>query len=452
MNSGDGATLAARGAGKSVLRRLKPGPGLSRKEVAIDQKFRLRVALSGLVAESGYDAVTVRALIRRANISTSTFYNHYRSVEDCLGNIVKSTIRSVVEDLARVDRANPIEGLRSSLRQLLTTMAEEPDVAQAVFIEAYSAGPLVQNEMDAAFRDFERVLAETLEAAPRPATGTTHLAVGLVAGFTGIIRQTAIAGRVEELPDLADELTDWMLSVAHEEVVTFCVSRARPVDGMVGDRVPEAGVLSMSRGSVADASQRAIMTTARLAASGGLAGLTSAKIRKDAGLSRREFERYFACVEECFLDAVESISIMAADTACGSAAGSLSWEQWVCKAMATLCRIASGDRDLSRLVLLDITAPGRIGLLRREELIDRAAIFIHHQAPAEQRPTEVRAIASISAIWRIAETEVAARRTTELPSLAPVFAYVILWAPRFEDRPKQAPAHGSVDELPLSVA
>ena len=71
MSGIDGAPLAASSAEKGGLRKLKPGPGLSRQIVAMDQKLRLRLALVALVAEFGFAAVTVRALIRGAKFMQS---------------------------------------------------------------------------------------------------------------------------------------------------------------------------------------------------------------------------------------------------------------------------------------------------------------------------------------------------------------------------------------------
>lgn len=427
MTSPNGADLAAPSAEKNVLRKLKPGPGLPREAVATDQKLRLRAALAGLATEAGYDAITVRALIRRAGISTSTFYNHYGSVEECFAGIVGGTIREVVADLRQSQEfgADPIGGLRTALRLLMERLAREPEISQAVFIESYAGGPKVLDEMSAALGELETSLAMTLDLAPRPATGTTHLVIGLVAGLVGTIRQTTRTDRVVELPDLSDELTDWMLSVANEEVVTFCVPRSRPADGIVGGRLSSLGLEPVSRESVADAARRAMMTTARLATSTGLAGLTSAKIRKDAGLSRREFEEHFTGVEQCFLDAIESVASTASGIAQRSAADAETWGRWLYRSMTTFCALAANDRGLARLVLLDVTAAGRPGLLRREALIARAANHVRERAPEYQRPSELRATASISAIWRIAETEVATHRASELPRIAPVFVFII---------------------------
>jgi AcrR family transcriptional regulator len=225
-----------------------------------------------------------------------------------------------------------------------------------------------------------------------------------------------------------------MLAVAHEEVVGFRAPRSRSAPPAGDSHLARIGAAPPSREAVADSSRRAVMATARLAAANGLAGLTSARIRKDAGLSRSEFDRHFKGVEDCFLDAVEAISEMAANAAELSAAGTASWERRIYKTMTALCTLAAGDRALSRMVLLDITAPGRTGLLRREALISRCAAHIRDQAPPGKRPSELVVDASISAIWRIAETEVAAGRAAQLPLVAPVFVYMLLASRRPQAR------------------
>jgi AcrR family transcriptional regulator len=431
MTRSDGAALAAPSAEKDVLRKLKPGPGLSRETVASDQKLRLRVALVALVAEVGFAAVTVRALIRRAGVSTSTFYNHYDSVDACLAGVVAMTIQILVGDIEEASKhgVDLLDGMHSGLGRLLSHLSREPDLAQAVFIESFAAGPHVREEMEASLTTLESLVTEALTLAPRPVAGTTHLAAGLVAGIVGTIRKTARTGKVEELSGLTDDLNDWILSVAHEEVVAFSQPRSRLSDAGVGGLLFQVKEVGRSLETVADAGRRAIRTTARLAAADGLAGLSSAKIRKDAGLSRREFERHFTGVEDCFLDAVESVAKTAARAAGSSAEGVEGWERRTFETLKALCSLAAGDRGLARVVLLDVTAPGRAGLLRREAMVERAAASICEQAPPDRRPSELAVNASVDAIWRIAETEVAAGRTKQLPRLAPVFVYMIL-APR----------------------
>jgi AcrR family transcriptional regulator len=431
MTSANGAAFAEPTIEEAVLRKLKPGPGLSREAVASDQKLRLRAAFSSLAVESGYGAVTVRALVRRANISTSTFYKHYESLEACFARVVGTTLHSIADQI-RDDRdfdRDPLGDLRSILHLLMERLAREPQLVQAVLIEPFGAAAGVRDAMDSAIGEFEELLAEALDVAPKPVVSTTHLVAGLVAGTVRIVRKTSLTDRVEELPGLADEVTDWMLSVAHEEVLGFRAPRSLSAQETDVMRAPCAVSAAASRESIADSSRRAITTTARLVATNGLSQLTSARIRKDAGLSRAEFDRHFAGVEDCFLDAIEAISASAVEVAQRSAVDAGSWERWVYKTITGLCTLAACDKDLTRLVLLDITVPGRTGLLRREALIDRCVASVLAEAPPDRRPSELVVDASLGAIWRIAETEVAATRTAQLPRIAPAFAYMVI-APR----------------------
>ena len=272
--------------------------------------------------------------------------------------------------------------------------------------------------MESSLAEFERLLATALAAAPRPTVGTTHLAAGLVAGVIRIMRRTTLTDKIAELPKLTPEIADWILAVAREDVVAFRAPRSRSESEARPARI---GGLPSSRDALADSSRRATMSAARLAASAGLAGITSSQIRKDAGLSRSDFDRNFGGVEECFLDAIESISTLAAETAETSAVGASSWEQRLYKEITALCTLAASDGALARMVLIEVLVPGRLGLLRREELIDRCTARLLTDAPPEKRPSDLVVDASIAAIWRIAEIEVAAGRASELPRIAPAF-------------------------------
>jgi AcrR family transcriptional regulator len=431
MTSRNAAASSAPISDKRMLRKLKPGPGLSREEVALDQRLRLQMALSDLAADSGYDTVTVRALIRRARVSTSTFYKLHEGVEECFAGAVGNAIRSLAEEIGGSRRLDGDlrSGLHAGLRRLMERLAREPRTARMVTVESFAAGRRVHDEMESALGEFETLLAATLGSAARPAAGTTHLAIGLVAGVVRVIRRTTLTARVEDLPGVAAEIADWILALAHEEIVAFRAPRERSTDGDGGRRL---GVVPPSREVMADSGRRATMATARLAASAGLVGLTGARIRKDAGLSRREFDRHFRGVEDCFLEAIEEISSSAAEVADSSAATAGSWERHVYEELGVLCELAAADQRLSRLVLIEITTPGRSGLLRREELISRCTAHLLAGAPAGKRPSELMIDASVAAVWRIAESEVAAGRAGALPGLAPVFVYMILAARRHQ--------------------
>ena len=56
---------------------------LPREFIAQHQRARIIAALAEETVEKGYRAVTVADIVRRAGIARNTFYENFRSKEDC---------------------------------------------------------------------------------------------------------------------------------------------------------------------------------------------------------------------------------------------------------------------------------------------------------------------------------------------------------------------------------
>src|ERR1700753_228962 len=66
-------------------RRLPTGAhGLTREQVELDQRERLRSAMIELIAERGYPAVRILDLTQLAHVSRPTFYNLFADKEELL--------------------------------------------------------------------------------------------------------------------------------------------------------------------------------------------------------------------------------------------------------------------------------------------------------------------------------------------------------------------------------
>jgi len=83
--------------GELTEAKLRPGPGMSPVEVERHQRVRLHRAMFQLVAERGYDRVTVRALVSIAKVSSRTFYKHFHGVHDCF-----EQTRAIADRLSRM--------------------------------------------------------------------------------------------------------------------------------------------------------------------------------------------------------------------------------------------------------------------------------------------------------------------------------------------------------------
>ncbi len=67
----------------------------------------LREALTGLILEKGYDAVTIEDITRRADLGRTTFYLHYRDKE----HLFLESIEQSADELARQIEQIPVEML-----------------------------------------------------------------------------------------------------------------------------------------------------------------------------------------------------------------------------------------------------------------------------------------------------------------------------------------------------
>src|SRR5262252_6943133 len=76
-----GGSLADTHVGKPGLPRGRSR--LPASHVRASQLERLRVATISAVAESGYAAVTIADIVRRAKVSWAVFYAHFADKEDC---------------------------------------------------------------------------------------------------------------------------------------------------------------------------------------------------------------------------------------------------------------------------------------------------------------------------------------------------------------------------------
>ena len=215
-----GGTLARTHEGKPGLPR-----GRSRlppRAVRASQRERLLHSAIAAVSESGYPAVTVADIVRRARVSRAAFYAHFADKEECFlaatGEGRKLMIARVVSATrARPDGADDEDLLRAACRGYLTFLADEPAFAQVFFIHMPAAGPAAASRLDAAPRLFVDLNRRWHQRARKrqpewPAVpGEAYLAV---AGATAeLVRSTVYAGRTDALPDLEDTLVSLHLAV-----------------------------------------------------------------------------------------------------------------------------------------------------------------------------------------------------------------------------------------------
>jgi AcrR family transcriptional regulator len=173
-------------------------------------------------ADSGYAAVTVADIVRRAKVSRVAFYAHYRGKDECFLDATGAGGRLMTGQVVAAARAVPAtapaeEVLRAGCRAFLAFLAEEPEFAQVFYIDMPAAGPAAVSRLQDAvgrFAEFNRTWHERARKGHPQWPAVPEEAYLALAGATGeLVRTTVIAGRTKELPELEDTIVALHLAV-----------------------------------------------------------------------------------------------------------------------------------------------------------------------------------------------------------------------------------------------
>jgi AcrR family transcriptional regulator len=181
--------------------------GLSRDEVAAAQRARLRAAMLEGVAEHGYAATTIGAVLKRARISRQTFYEHFRNKEDCflaafdeaaaMFYVAIEAALGAPDDpvLVRLDRV---------LEVYLGSLAARPGLARVFMIEIYAAGYEALAQRIARSEEFAMTIADTITGGGSWRTGMDPKFIGrsLTGAVSALVVERINAGDTDGLPAL----------------------------------------------------------------------------------------------------------------------------------------------------------------------------------------------------------------------------------------------------------
>jgi AcrR family transcriptional regulator len=174
------------------------------------------------VSESGYPAVTVADIVRRARVSRAAFYDHFADKEDCFLAATGEGRKLMIARLVSTTRALPAgacdeEILRAACRAYLTFLADEPAFAGVFFIDMPTAGPRAVDRLEAAsrlFADLNRIWHQRArERHPEWPAVPEEAYLALAGATVELVRSMIRAGRTEALPDLEETLVSLHLAV-----------------------------------------------------------------------------------------------------------------------------------------------------------------------------------------------------------------------------------------------
>ena len=389
--------------------KLSPGPGRRASEVAAHQRARLHGAMAELSADQGYRSVTIRALTKRAGVSTKAFYTHFADKEDCLLSAYEQIVRRTAKRVARAQSGESDwrQRLRLAFRVFVREVDRDPRAANLALVEIYAAGPRGFARVQRGEAMFEAMLAESFARSASELAMPQSLVRGIVAGVTRVTRARVLAGGRRELLSLGDELTDWTLSYYSDAVrelpeLDQDVSAWEPTSATAVelDGGQEAYPLNGDRALI-------ISAIVRLGATSNYDELTIPEICTAAGVSRKTFDSHFASVEDCFLAAVQGEAIRTFEQLMSFQDADPDWEfadveHWakgVHQRMLDFCAQLRTNSSFARLCLGSFSTPGSVTIRCGERLLEKIEAALHEQTRLPVGPGDLRLQASVGAAW-----------------------------------------------------
>jgi AcrR family transcriptional regulator len=179
--------------------------GLSRDDVQATQQRRILRATTEAVAAEGYRATTVADIVRRAGVSTKTFYEFYADKEAALCavyDVVDATIERTYASEAILGTGDRRSRMHAAVAFVLGRMADNQASTRVLVIEAIGAGPRVMARRNRVFRRAAALIVEMLGAGGAPFDES--LVVAYLGGLTELVVQHVAEHPVRTLLDLLE--------------------------------------------------------------------------------------------------------------------------------------------------------------------------------------------------------------------------------------------------------
>ena len=392
--------------------------GLSREQVAEHQRTRLYEAMIEISADSGYTAATIKAVCSLAGVSRQTFYDLFDADREAcfLGAFdhvvdrAASRVRVAYDAERDADRR-----LGRAFRQFLREIESEPQAARFALVEQLWAGPAAAARMDRGRSLFEGLIAASLSSPQGAVALSPTVATGIVGGVEQVTRAHLVAGRVQELCTKADELAAW-------------ASCYRPWSSAAPARTPR-GPRPKTGLRCKDERLRILRAAGAIAAKDGYGALSAGRIARLAAVGEETFASLYGGsdgIERCFLGAFDLLGVEGLVVAVSAGRGASSPTLGVQSAITALLDHLARHPFLARLAFVEIFSVGPAAIERRASLQRRFAEQLVRQLPPDRRPSELVRLATVGAIWAMAEAHVARGRIHRLPELADEVTYLAL--------------------------
>lgn len=192
--------------------RIPPGP---RADGAWDHHRRkLRTGMLRAVAANGYDRTKVADIVREAQVSRRTFYEHFSDKQACFLDAYGAAASKLLDTINETVRDQPYgrQRMLTGMDTYLRAATADPDLARVLLVEIVRVGPAGLRLRRDAYRQWAEMFARN-SAAQRDSTATaaeftTAQWQALVASVNERLLIAIEDGTAGDLPELRRQIVD----------------------------------------------------------------------------------------------------------------------------------------------------------------------------------------------------------------------------------------------------
>ena len=373
-------------------RMLRPGPGMSREEVARSQRERLLAASVACVASRGYEATAVADLLELSGVSRSAFYEHFRDKEECVLAAFDAIVVLSLEALCSVlaEEGSRDEKVGRALDVSLQAIVRQQAAARLCFCDVYAVGE--PGRLAA-----ERAMAKATEIAAGALNGIRDgekelprsIVHGLVGGMHLVSQRHLRREEVAALPAYAEDIRTLVCGYEPPgKPLRLRGRRARPTGG------PPPFVAY-------NQAERIIRALAAAASDRGYPAVTVAEIAARASISQATFYSHFADKNEALIAAIDSAGSQLLGVAMPAARRAGDWPNALRAAVGGLCAFYASEPDLARLAVVEIYAAGSVALERRDKRFEEFLALLEQGFEMESGARPITVDVTLGAAWTL---------------------------------------------------
>lgn len=398
-----------------AAQRLRPGPGLPRELVERNHRERLFGAMVAVVDENGYDGMSVGGLAARAGVSRSTIYEYFDDRDDCFLATYDALIAAAMERIELAfDRAGSWdERLRAVLEALIEIVVEQPAAARLCLLEVYAAGTEAAPRRERAAATIETLARRGMESSPERAGMPPDVVRAVVGGLRIVIQRRVRAETEGELPDLIDELWQWVVSYRRPEPALREASAAP--------------VRRVRRSETTNTRERVFEAVARVVSETGYAEMTVGDVVNEASMSLSTFYSLFPGKEAAFLAACEAAvddTIEAGLRTFREHEGE--WPERVHAGLRDLLDYLARRPEATYMTTIELFAAGERAQSRRDDTMD---LFVSKLAPGQDLLSDNVPIvleATGGALYTLFYSQIANKGAARLREILPTATFTAL--------------------------